>query len=194
MEPQEKARRALPGAKGVHRNVAQIAGKEKISCLKPLKKSKVQQEATELLANSWATLPEETQTRLQALGKGPSKPEEPDLKNLLKTHMDALPQQVQEIVSKLTTPEPITGNSKAKLPSSRTCPSCRYHSMESRPNMIPVEIQGVGSRQSFCSKNHFLALQNHTIYKMGGVKKVQQTMKYLQNAALELTVCHSVET
>ena len=73
--------------------------------MKPLKKSKMQQEATELLSTSWATLPEETQARLQALGIGPSKPDEPELTDVLKTHMDALPAQVQQIVTKLTAPD-----------------------------------------------------------------------------------------
>ena len=67
--------------------------------IKPLKRNKVQQEATELLATSWTTLPEETQVKLQALGIGPSKPEEPELNHLLKTHMDAgkLKGQVTEL-------------------------------------------------------------------------------------------------
>ena len=73
-----------------------------------MKRAKVQQEATELLSTSWTTLPQETQTKLQALGIGPTKPEEPELKDLLKTHLDALPQQVQEVVFKLTKVEPIT--------------------------------------------------------------------------------------
>ena len=76
--------------------------------IKPLKKSKVQQEATDLLASSWTALPEDTQTKLPALGIGPAKPKEPALQDLLNTHMDALPQQVQEIVAKLTAPKPIT--------------------------------------------------------------------------------------
>ena len=36
--------------------------------VKPLKKSKVQQEATDLLASTWTTLTEDTQHRLQAIG------------------------------------------------------------------------------------------------------------------------------
>ena len=76
--------------------------------VKPLKISKVQQEATELLANTWTTLNEDTQTRLQAIGIGPTKPDEPELKDVLKSHMEALPQQVQDLVNKLTTPEPCT--------------------------------------------------------------------------------------
>ena len=55
---------------------------------KPLKRSKMRQEATELLSNSWSVLPEDTQAKLQALGIGPSKPEEPELTDTLKTHMD----------------------------------------------------------------------------------------------------------
>ena len=54
---------------------------------KPLKKNKVQQEATELLASTWTVLPENIQNKLQALGIGPNKPEEPELTDLLKTHM-----------------------------------------------------------------------------------------------------------
>ena len=77
-----------------------------LSKMKPLKRSKVQQEATELLSTSWASLPEETQTKLQAFGIGPSKPEEPELKDLLKTHMDALPQQVQQTCLLYTSPSP----------------------------------------------------------------------------------------
>ena len=76
--------------------------------VRPLKISKVQQEATDLLATTWTTLPEDTQTRLQALGIGPAKPDEPELKDVLKYHMEALPQQVQDLVNKLTTPEPCT--------------------------------------------------------------------------------------
>ena len=73
--------------------------------VKPLKKSRVQQqEATHLLATSWTTLPAETQNRLQALGIGPAKPEEPELTDILKSHMESLPTQVQ----KLTAPEPCT--------------------------------------------------------------------------------------
>ena len=68
----------------------------------------MQQEATELLNGSWTSLPEETQVKLQALGIGPAKPEEPELTDIPKTHMDALPPQVQQIVTKLTAPEPCT--------------------------------------------------------------------------------------
>ena len=76
--------------------------------VRPLKISKVQQEATELLTTAWTSLTEDTQSKLQAIGVGPSKPEVPELKDVLKTHMEALPQQVQELVTKLTTPEPCT--------------------------------------------------------------------------------------
>ena len=75
---------------------------------RPLKITKVQQEATDLLSTAWTTLLEETQTKLQAIGIGPTKPETPELKDVLKSHMEALPQQVQELVTKLTTPEPCT--------------------------------------------------------------------------------------
>ena len=50
-----------------------------LSKLKPLKRSKVQQEATELLSTAWTSLSEDTQTKLQAIGIGPTKPEEPQL-------------------------------------------------------------------------------------------------------------------
>ena len=72
-------------------------------------------------------------------------------------------------------------------------PSSTPWKSEHRP-VIPVEIQGVGSRQSFCSKKYFWLYKMILSTKWGGGKKVQQTMKYLQNAALEVTVCHSVET
>lgn len=76
--------------------------------VKPLKRSKVQQEATELLSTAWSSLSDDAQTKLQALGIGPTKPEEPELKDVLRSHMEALPQQVQDLVTKLTTPEPCT--------------------------------------------------------------------------------------
>ena len=54
-------------------------------------------------------LSDDTQTKLQALGVGPTQPEEPQLKDALKPHMESLPQQVQDlVVTKLTTPEPCT--------------------------------------------------------------------------------------
>ena len=74
--------------------------------LKPLKRTKVQQEATELLSTASTSLSEDTQTKLQAIGIGPTKPDEPQLQEVLKNHMQSLPQQVQDIVTKLTTPEP----------------------------------------------------------------------------------------
>ena len=101
----------------------------------------MQQEATELLNGSWSTLPEETQIKLQALGIGP---EEPELTDILKTHMDALPPQVQQIVTKLTAPEPCTERDIAtKLKGQVTdlkAMSIRKNqlqekSMESKPNM-----------------------------------------------------------
>ena len=78
-----------------------------LSKVRPMKISKVQQEATDLLSAAWTTLTEETQTKLQAIGTGPTKPET-ELKDVLKSHMEALPQPVQELVTKLTTPEPCT--------------------------------------------------------------------------------------
>ena len=76
--------------------------------VRPLKISKVQQEATELLSTAWTTLTEDTQAKLQANGIGPTKPEAPELKDVLKSHVEALPQPVQDLVTKLTTPEPCT--------------------------------------------------------------------------------------
>lgn len=110
-----------------------------LSKMKPLKRSKVQQEATELLSTSWASLPEETQTKLQAFGIGPSKPEEPELKDLLKTHMDALPQQVQQTVSKLTAPGFCTEREiAAKLKGQVT----KLKNMSIRKNQLQVKIDG----------------------------------------------------
>ena len=43
-----------------------------LSKVRPMKISKVQQEATELLAAAWTTLPEDTQSKLQAIGKARS--------------------------------------------------------------------------------------------------------------------------
>ena len=51
-------------------------------------------------------MPHELQDKLQHLGIGPKKPPEPDLHEMLKTHMAALPAQVQEVVTRLTTPAP----------------------------------------------------------------------------------------
>ena len=108
--------------------------------LKPLKKTKVQQEATELLSTSWSTLPEETQTRLQALGIGPTKPDEPELTDILKTHMDALPAQVQQIVTKLTAPEPCTEREIAtKLKGQVT----ELKTLSIRKNQLQDKIDGV---------------------------------------------------
>ena len=111
--------------------------------IKPLKRTKVQQEATELLSTSWTTLPEETQTKLQALGNGPTKLEEPELKDLLKTHIDALPQQVQEIVSKLRKAEPITEREiAARLKGQVT----DLKNTSIRKNQLQVKIDGVKSQ------------------------------------------------
>ena len=96
--------------------------------VRPLKISKVQQEATELSSTTWTSFTEDIQSKLQAIGIGPSKPEAPELKDVLKTHMEALPQQVQELVTKLTTPEPnhalkgrLRPSSKEESLTSRTC-------------------------------------------------------------------------
>ena len=108
--------------------------------VKPLKKTKVQQEATELLATSWSTLPEDTQARLQALGIGPAKPEEPELTDILKSHMDALPTQVQQIVTKLTAPEPCTERDIAtKLKGQVT----ELKTLSIRKNQLQDKIDGV---------------------------------------------------
>ena len=97
----------------------------------------MQQEATELLNGSWSTLPEETQIKLQALGIGP---EEPELTDILKTHMDALPPQVQQIVTKLTAPEPCTERDIAtKLKGQVT----DLKAMSIRKNQLQEKIDGV---------------------------------------------------
>ena len=79
-----------------------------LSKMKPLKKNKLQKEATELLEPVWSGMPNELQDRLQHLGIGPKKPPEPDLHEMLKTHMAALPAQVQEVVTRLTAPAPVS--------------------------------------------------------------------------------------
>lgn len=108
--------------------------------LRPLKKNRAQQEATELLANSWTALSEETQTKLQALGIGPAKPEEPALQDVLKTHMAALPTQVQEIVSKLTAPEPITEREIAGKLKGQVS---ELKNMSIKKNQLQLRIDGV---------------------------------------------------
>ena len=75
---------------------------------RPLKQNKEQAAAAELLATTWEVIPEGIQTKLMALGFGPPPPEEPELTELLKTHMTALPQEVQAVVTKLTQPLPDT--------------------------------------------------------------------------------------
>ena len=118
-------------------NPAWLESPPGLTKIRPLKKTKVQQEATELLATSWTALSEETQTKLQALGIGPAKPA---LQDLLKTHMDALPVQVQEIVSKLTAPEPITEREIAgKLKGQVT----ELKNMSVKKNQLQVRIDGV---------------------------------------------------
>ena len=76
--------------------------------LKPLKKTKNQQTAAELLATTWDVIPNEIQTKLAALGLAPPTPAEPGLTELLQTHLNALPQPVQDIVNKLSQPMPAT--------------------------------------------------------------------------------------
>ena len=76
--------------------------------LRPLKQSKEHASAVELIASTWSVIPEGIQTKLAALGYGPQPPEEPELTELLKSHMTALPQEVQAVVTKLTQPMPDT--------------------------------------------------------------------------------------
>ena len=75
---------------------------------KPLRKPKDQQTAAELLTATWDVIPEDIQHKLQAVGLGPQPPEEPALTDILKTHMSALPPEVQEVVIRLTEPLPQT--------------------------------------------------------------------------------------
>ena len=77
-----------------------------LSKLKPLKKNKLQKEATDLLEPVWSGMSSDLQDKLQHLGIGPKKPPEPDPHEMLKTHMASLPAQVQEAVTRLTTPAP----------------------------------------------------------------------------------------
>ena len=81
---------------------------------RPLKQNKKQAAAAELLATTWEVIPEGIQTKLMALGFGPPPPEEPELTELLKTHMTALPQEVQAVVTKLTQPLPDTEKALAQ--------------------------------------------------------------------------------
>ena len=75
---------------------------------KPLKKTKNQQSAAELLATTWEVIPSEIQNKLAALGLGPPPQEEPGLAEILQTHLSALPQAVQDVVNKLNQPLPDT--------------------------------------------------------------------------------------
>ena len=78
--------------------------------------------------------------KLQALGIGPTKPEEPELTDMLKNHMDALPPQVQQIVTKLTAPEPCTEREIAtKLKGQVT----DLKAMSIRKNQLQEKIDGV---------------------------------------------------
>ena len=87
-----------------------------------------------------SVLPEDTQAKLQALGIGPSKPDEPELTDILKTHMDALPPQVQQIVTKLTAPEPCAEREIAtKLKGQVT----ELKAMSTRKNQLQEKIDGV---------------------------------------------------
>ena len=60
------------------------------------------------MASTWEVIPEAIQAKLTALGYGPPPQEEPELTELLKSHMTALPQEVQDVVTKLTQPIPDT--------------------------------------------------------------------------------------
>ena len=71
---------------------------------RPLKQNKDQAAAAELLASTWDVIPEGIQSKLTA----PPPQEEPELTELLKSHMTALPQEVQAVVTKLTQPLPDT--------------------------------------------------------------------------------------
>ena len=73
---------------------------------KPLKKTKIEKEAADLLEPVWSVISTDLQDKLQHLGIGPQKPPEPDLHEMLKTHMASLPAQVQEAVTRLTAPTP----------------------------------------------------------------------------------------
>ena len=73
-----------------------------------LKQTKEQATAVELIASTWDVIPEGIQTKLTALGYGPPPQEEPELTGLLKSHMTALPQEVQAVVTELTQPLPDT--------------------------------------------------------------------------------------
>ena len=75
---------------------------------KPLKKTKNQQSAAELLATTWEVIPSDIQGKLAALGLGPPPPEEPGLAEILQTHLSALPQAVQDVINKLKQPLPDT--------------------------------------------------------------------------------------
>lgn len=83
-------------------------GEPHLSKFKPLKRTKIQREATDLLEGSCPGTFADIQEKLQSLAIGPIKPPEPDLTEMLKTHMASLPTQVQEVVTRLTAPEPIT--------------------------------------------------------------------------------------
>ena len=60
------------------------------------------------MASTWEVIPEAIQAKLTALGYGPPPQEEPELTELLKSHMTVLPQEVQAVVTKLTQPLPDT--------------------------------------------------------------------------------------
>ena len=70
--------------------------------------TKEQATTAELLASTWDVIPEGIQTKLTALGYGPPPQEEPELTEFLKSHMTALSQEVQAVVTKLTQPLPDT--------------------------------------------------------------------------------------
>ena len=97
-----------PAKTDMSRNTTWLDTPPGLDKLKPLKKTKIQKEATELLEPVWSAMSSELQDKLQHLGIGPKKPPEPDLHEMLKTHMASLPAQVQEVVTRLTAPAPVS--------------------------------------------------------------------------------------
>ena len=138
--------------------------------VKPLKKTKVQQEATELLASTWTTLTEDTQHRLQAIGIGPTKPDEPELKDVLKSHMEALPQQVQDLVNKLTTPEPYTEREIAAKLKGRVT---ELKNLSMRKTQLQAKIDNV--------KAQYAALLTDMQELQGKLTEGQQSLKTLSD-------------
>lgn len=146
-----------------------------LSKVRPLKISKVQQEATDLLSTVWTTLNEDTQTKLQAIGIGPTKPDTPELKDVLKTHMEALPQQVQELVTKLTTPEPCTEREiAAKLKGSVT----ELKNLSMKKTQLQTKIDQV--------KSQYTALLTDTQDLQAELTEGQQALKSLSEEYMKV--------